>query len=360
MRPFPKKSESHHVSNGAFTLVELLVVIAIIGILIGILVPAIQQVRESARRTTCMDHLKNLALANHNFESSYEHFPPGVACPLEYRDVEPYYDSDQWLWLAQGSPGNDGSYYGWAWFTLPYYEQNAIYDVYSSASKLTFWGGGFGLDPQTNEPLNKKEIPVHICPSDPSEDRQNKFYVDMNPTLGEPQTSGKSNYVGCLGDVGPWQRADGGLSANRYGIFGVSTRTKFGNITDGASNVILLGERATLSDTDLAGNVGTGLHASSPEMVKGAIWIGRVKHSNLPESPRAGAGYYSTLGRTGLPNGFEVNGRLYSRNIASSGHPGGAACALGDCSTHFLDENLSISVLQSLAKMADGEVVSGY
>jgi prepilin-type N-terminal cleavage/methylation domain-containing protein len=356
-------------SRKAFTLVELLVVIAIIGILIGMLLPAVQQVREAARRVSCMNNQRQLALACHNFESTYEHFPPGVgqAGSQGYGppgDKDPSYFTS-WVW-ANNSLGNPGSFPGWGFFTLPFIEQNIVYDMYPKGARSTFWGGDVAIDPTSGEKGHEKQLPPHICPSDVEGEGSNPFYFDTTSKSGGEETkAGKSNYVGCLGDIGAWDRAKADRKA-RFGIFGVNTKTRFANIADGSSNVILLGERSTESDRDLAGEVNTTtsrIESAQPEAVKGAIWIGRVNRSQLNPGSQAAissGGYYATLGRGGWNNAFEVNGRLKAQGIASSGHPGGASCALADGSSHFFNENLSNNVLRNMTKMADGVIVSNF
>ncbi|MFT5303474.1 MAG: prepilin-type N-terminal cleavage/methylation domain-containing protein [Mariniblastus sp.] len=345
-----------HSRRKAFTLVELLVVIAIIGILIGMLLPAVQQVREAARRVACMNQVRNLALACHNYESTYKEFPPGVALPWDYG---PNGDKDErwhtsWQWAGQGSPGNAGSFYGWAYFLLPFYEQNAIYDRYNQGARPTFWGGTHGLEGSML--VNEAKLKVHICPSDTGPD-QHEGYYDTTPNGGPISKSGKSNYVACIGDVSPWGRSQSSNRVN-FGIFGISTRTKFAQMSDGSSNTLMLGERGTIADRDLNGDIDTGNNGASPSLISGALWIGRCQ--DLPATPANGGGYHAVLGRSGWNNAFEVNGRLASRNIASSNHPGGAVCALGDASTQFLSDNLSNNVLRNIAKMADGSIVNNF
>ena len=124
--------------RSAFTLVELLVVIAIIGILIGMLLPAVQAVREAARRAKCQNNLKQLGLAAHNFESANMAFPPGVV------------DDDDNL--------QDALHTGWV-FLLPYFEQNNVADQYDMNSS---WSS------TTNLPLAQVSIEMLNCPSNPS------------------------------------------------------------------------------------------------------------------------------------------------------------------------------------------------
>lgn len=342
----------------AFTLVELLVVIAIIGILIGMLLPAVQQVREAARRTVCLNNLRQMSLACLNYESARQEFPPGLGTPSKYNQIAGWYSADGWE-FSSTSGGNFGAFYGWAFYLLPFCEQGNISAVYNQGTP-TGWGGTIGVDPSTGQLLNETSIPMFVCPSDDSGDTINQFFFDTSPLGGGPITkSGKSNYVASLGNLNSWARANPSNSA-RFGVFGVNTRTKFSDLQDGSSNVILFGERATRSDTDLLGETGTGLDGASAVEVQGAIWIGTVWPANLSTLPAGGGGRYCVLGRSGPDNSYEVNGRLASASIASSGHTGGANCTLGDGSTHFLSDDLSNETLQNLTMMKDGSVVREF
>ena len=117
-------------SRTGFTLVELLVVIAIIGILIGMLLPAVQQVREAARRTQCANNLRQLALACHNFESTYQHFPPGLSLPIGNDDGE-LWPTTSFVEDGRIGPGPFPTRFGsWLAWILPHIEQQNIADVY--------------------------------------------------------------------------------------------------------------------------------------------------------------------------------------------------------------------------------------
>ena len=194
-------------SRTAFTLVELLVVIAIIGILIGMLLPAVQQVREAARRISCGNKIRQIGLAAMNYESSFGHFPPGVV------------DSDDDL--------KDASHSGFV-YLLPNLEQGNLYDQYD-----------FTVDWKTspNLELATIEIPVFLCPSNTAEVNQN------GGILGEPidyaMNKGPLSYLHNQGQ--------------RTGIFDVNSETSIAAISDGTSNTIMFGEAASNSSLECLG-----------------------------------------------------------------------------------------------------------
>ena len=179
----------------AFTLVELLVVIAIIGILIGMLLPAVQMVREAARRTSCQNNLKQLGLAALNFESAQMAFPPGVV------------DDDDDL--------QDALHTGWV-FLLPYLEQGNVADQYDMSSS---WKS------TANLPLARLTIETLNCPSNPIAFEQTG---DIEGT--------KSDYALSKGPTAAL------FAASPEGMFGINQRVRMGSITDGTSNTFLIGE----------------------------------------------------------------------------------------------------------------------
>lgn len=184
--------------NG-FTLVELLVVIAIIGILVGMLLPAVQQVREAARRTACANKIKQLGLALHNYESAFGHFPSGVV------------DDDDDL--------KDAIHSGFV-YVLPYVEQQNLYDLYDLT---TDWKS------MENIELAMTRIDVFLCPS-------NESIVNQDGDVpGEPV-----DYAFNKGSLSYLHNK--GL---RDGMFDVNSKTTFASISDGASNTIMMGEAAS-------------------------------------------------------------------------------------------------------------------
>ena len=182
-----------------FTLVELLVVIAIIGILIGMLLPAVQQVREAARRVSCANKLKQLGLAAHNYASAFGHFPPGIV------------DDDDDL--------KDALHSGFV-FLLPYVEQQNLFDLYDFSSD---WKS------ENNAPLAQQRVEVFLCPS-------NDSLVEQDGGIpGEAV-----DYALCKGSLAYLHNQ--GL---RDGVFDVNSKTTFAYMTDGSSNTILMGEAAS-------------------------------------------------------------------------------------------------------------------
>ena len=313
-----------------FTLVELLVVIAIIGILIGMLLPAVQQVREAARRTACMNNIRQLALACLNFESAHMHFPPGwngwVPAGGFPRYITP--------WNNRNGSNYRGNYHGWGAYILPQLEQAGLDDLIN-------YNVSFGIDQlkPNGDPIGATPIESFICPSCPT-DEFNQVYTG-DSSIG---FHAKSNYIGCTG-WNTWEgaRRNRSLSA-QWGMFGMNEKVKIGQVRDGTSNVLLLGERINLPEE--------GTHGGARDGV-GAIWIGSHRKQNISHISNGNIpARYSNLGRAGGAI-YVVNGGARGRSIATSGHLSGAVVALTDGSAHFLSNNLDNFTLRLLSQRAD-------
>ena len=340
---------SNSKSSG-FTLVELLVVIAIIGILIGMLLPAVQQVREAARRVTCMNNSRQIALACVNYESSHGHFPCG-SNGIPANLVDSHFDRSVWN-RRIGTPYAH-NYTAWGYIILPWIEQQAIFDA---IPPNTAWGEDM-LDANGNS-ISSTVIPSYVCPSDSAGDLNETYFSDGH------EMNAKSNYVACVGrDVGSGVNPNifGEIArsthtdprfASQWGVMRVNSRTSFGAILDGASNTMLIGERTSLRGFNDVRN--------EPDSIQGAIWIGSVNSNNSENVIFAGWAWAGESTSAEDPTSNIVNGENYGQAVATSEHPSGAVVSFSDGSAHFLSENLSNQVLVSLAQMMDGSTFTGF
>ena len=212
----------------AFTLIELLVVIAIIAVLIGLLLPAVQKVREAAARMKCTNNLKQIGLALHSYHDANNRFPPG------YADG----NTDPNL-----TPDNDlGPGWGWAAFVLPYLEQNNVY------RKINFSQGvGVGVNVQ----VSQTALAIFQCPSDPFQDAVNVYDSSFSTPIA---VVAHGNYVGCNGWVECFNGAGGNPQAGLgddglpgiygaagNGLFYRNSKYRMADVTDGTSNTIFAG-----------------------------------------------------------------------------------------------------------------------
>lgn len=223
-----------HRLRVAFTLVELLVVIAIIGILIGMLLPAVQQVREAARRCSCSNNVAQLGLAIHNYEFGTEHLPPGVI------------DSAPGPILTQEL----GQHVSFLVVMLPYVEQRGI-------------AKNFDIAPGTYAPKNaaarKMEIPLYTCPSFPF-------------TLNKAGSAGLTTYAGCHhGSETP-------IDDDNNGLLFLNSKVSYADIFDGSSNTILVGEFLPAEDSlGWASGTRSSLRNAS-ELIDGGSWRNAAKN----------------------------------------------------------------------------------
>lgn len=369
-----KRKESFRRS--AFTLVELLVVIAIIGILIGMLLPAVQQVREAARRTTCLNNMRQMGLAALNFESSNSRFPHAGQGFIPFT-------SDDSAGAAFG-PVNGQENWSYLYQILPFMEANNLYNLRRTLGKK--------IDPVTGVGLFQSELPTMSCAS-----RGSRFwlatngdqhfigdyvaYINWNPLEQFLVAQGSSVPVHTTpisGSFIHWQigsiptAADNHESRVWVGLISkggnydasamVPNRVKkfapvgFGKILDGSSNTALFVEKSARSDmySPIGGppnNVNHhqfGIYATS----WGTLSYGQPAQGRPPVFPDS---FRVTDGSGGINE--SLTNSLLNSGIGTA-HPGAFNAVLGDGSTHSVSLDISSEDLYKLGHRADGQVIN--
>jgi prepilin-type N-terminal cleavage/methylation domain-containing protein len=303
------------MTRKAFTLIELLVVIAIIAILIALLVPAVQKVREASARLDCQNNLKQIGLALHNYHDAYKRFPAGISASLgaDSGAISPL------VCPACSPPPIEGVWGSWLTMILPYLEYGDLYKMLD----LTGREYGYCLGPESP---GATVVPAFICPSD---------WVPVTTIQYGTYYFGVNSYFANAGTKA-WPVA----SASLNGVLFYNSRVRLDHITDGASNTLLAGERysqdAGMQDTDLAS-------------VRGWAWT----NYNSGEDH---------LGDTSNPLNSQAAdiGDDARKNNFGSGHFGGANFVLCDGSVRFFSDQSGSQMVnwQRLSIPDDGQVVT--
>lgn len=326
--------------RSGFTLVELLVVIAIIGILVSLLLPAVQAAREAARRMQCSNNLKQLGLAIHNYHDTYKSMPI--------------------VWSNNNFTAT-GRYASWIAVTLPFFEQQALYNQINFSYGLqddprtTLNGGVFPNTPASpsNAWVAQQALPALLCPSDGS-----TLGGKMASRANIAGTWGVNNYKGVAGANWAWGiykvvppsplantpfgASSDGLNAGngiffRGGTVGRPCNTKMAQITDGTSNTLMIGEAV-------------------PRWCTHSWWYwfnGTTATAAIPLNARA------VTVNTGNKNAdLDAAWGDWPNNYSfKSRHPGGAQFGIGDGSVNFVSETIDLTIYRSLATMSGGESV---
>ena len=284
----------------AFTLIELLVVIAIIAVLVGLLLPAVQKVREAAARINCQNNLKQIGLGLHNYHDTEGRFPPG------YRN----------LGTTSSTPG-----WGWPFYLLPFVEQSSLYETFG-AGRTNF---GNGANPVPATALSQTRLKVYQCPSD--------FGPVTNPFY---DFHGKSNYRGVSGAGDLYQMP---MTTDLGGLFFTNSRIRFADITDGLSNTLAVGETALNERRNWWGGIWAGCARVGPfgDYPANLTWI---------------SGVYWSINQSNL----RLNGP--DPWAFCSPHPGGVNLLVADGSVRFVRENADAVMVERLAVRNDGLVAA--
>ncbi|MCO6046561.1 DUF1559 domain-containing protein [Aeoliella sp. ICT_H6.2] len=344
-----------------FTLVELLVVIAIMGILVALLLPAVQSAREAARRNACTNNLKQLGLALHNYESAQRRLPPGYSSASLTTPASPLRDPETW----DAPPG-----WGWAAYLLDHLEQSGMAESIDFDEPI--W------HPQ-HASIIRQQPTVLICPS--SSGTRDPFYVA--DAAGEPLSIagtdvelGRSHYVASHGQESCWGECgasssgtvftniytsetttveiDGDASRVADGPFFRNSKTEFRHVTDGLSHTIFLGEHgSSLSDKTWVGVVPGALthpRFQSPENGPDAAATLVLVHAG----PSGGE-----LDITGFPIIHPVNFPTYHVGQMYAEHPSGGNVSLGDGSVRFVAEDVDLILWAEYSSIDEGEIPRG-
>lgn len=351
--------------NTAFTLVELLVVISIIGVLIALLLPAVQSAREAARRMSCGNNLKQMGLAMHGYHAAMGRFPSGYEShPTSNGSVPAGVVIDSSTWDA--GPG-----WGWGAQILDYVEQSTI--ARGIEVEIPIWDS-------RHLALISASPQLFLCPSASGD----KLPFAIRDESGDPLQIvgndiivGRSNYVASHGQESCWGECgamttgtiftdiytkdttvidiNGDVSLVADGPFYRNSRTAIKEITDGTSFTIFLGEHSSLlSEKTWVGVVpGSFTHPNftSPENGPDAAATYVLVHAG----PSGGE-----LDITGEPIIHPINFPTYHVGQMFSEHPGGGQVGFGDGSTRFVSDNIDLILFAELSSIAEGELIEDF
>lgn len=327
--------------RSAFTLVELLVVIAIIGVLVALLLPAVQSARESARRMSCSNNLKQLGIALHNYHDTYQRFPPAGINYGWCLNPPP----------ATKLPQNNRLNANGLTMMLPYVEQSGLASQYrSDLPASNAMNGNTGCcgpnsaveamvgDATINSVVARTKVKIFMCPSDPKDPllpATGTYSIGISKNLGQGVKTNYDFSVRLAYACYQWQTDKQSANASLVRMFGENSNTRFADVIDGSANTVAICESTH--------EVYNG--RCSPWAYRGWVQVGNdlgtAQGINNWIYPSAGAASYQV-------------GRVGSWGWPGSLHPNGCQVTMGDGAVRFMPQNADAVVRAALAAMMDG------
>ncbi len=347
---------THHLGRRTgFTLIELLVVIAIIGVLVGLLLPAVQKVRASATRTQCINNLKQIGLAAMHFENANGHFPSAINL-----QIDPFFYGGNPAAIPFPQPPDALNSYSLFEALLPYVEHKDVIDrlVLNKLNRFGIMADSQYIPGNCDTPdgAGAKSQSIYRCPADLLPDNG----VTTFKTGGITYNFAITSYGGCAGSRAAfWQ------DTSKDGMFYLNSTTRVADVLDGVSNTIMFGERYhydPVFDKFNSSKLNTfgGWAWANPnamEDVTLGAWatvpIGSPPDPNNPNLNSISVNYQTPPGTTAWNFALE-DSRL---NAFGSGHGNGANFCYGDGSVHFLTNQLTPQILQLLCVRNDRQFV---
>jgi prepilin-type N-terminal cleavage/methylation domain-containing protein/prepilin-type processing-associated H-X9-DG protein len=328
-----------------FTLIELLVVIAIIAVLVALLLPAVQQAREAARRSTCKNNLKQIGLAMHNYHEIAGTFP--------------------YAYMVNGANLDVNS---WGTMILPQLDQGPLYNQYNCSVPPINEAPLLGFPAavvQANIAAISTYLPVFVCPSSPSLAHTYVGGLPANsagpglPPFNISWTAARSDYCNPSGVRATfaglaYANFPGGPSGNRDGVMAPNRRNRISEVLDGSSNTFLVAERTGGATIYMKGGVAAGNPWALFGPSNGGGWGDFLNGEQWLE----GSLYDGTLGPGGGPCG--INCTTLAGGSWYSFHTGGCHFLMCDGAVRFINENINQFTLAGLITRKKGEVVGEY
>ncbi len=328
--------------RSGFTLVELLVVITIIGILIALLLPAVQSAREAARRLQCASHMKQIGVALHNYHAAHNTFPLGALSEGGYPFQNP-----EWPYLL--------------YYILPYVEQISRWEGMAAMQKTRirpWYSNAASMWPME---LRNSPVALFLCPSDGMGGQTKAFTSGGPPNDPNGVQLFLTNYLGIFSGANDGEnyleaRGDPAFDSTQRTVFGINRGARIADITDGTSNTLAVAEYLTGKPDDTRGYAFTNRAGCQ------FLYVDRTPNTSAPDNlldhPNFCENFRSNYPELNLPC---VPGPTSSNTAAArSRHPGGVHGLLSDGSVRFFGESIDRTMWRCLGWMEDGQVISGF